>query len=120
MQHIRFDNEKKESQMKNKPSQGEPKARFVRGRHDDGNAFFPDPADGPAFANDELGQELAEDFLASATSADHIAEETRSALVTEELGGPFIESDGAEEFADDIDESNPIDAEPAGRPSPMR
>jgi len=91
-----------------------------QGRHDDGNAFFPDPGDGPAVTNDSLAQELAEDFLESATSADHIAEETRSALVSEEIGGPFLENDGEEEFADDIDESNPLDAEPAGRPSPMR
>lgn len=90
------------------------------GRSDDGNAFFPDPGEGPAVTNDSLAQELGEDFVSSVTSADHAAETTRDEMVTEEIGGPFVESDSLDEFADDIDASNPIDAEPAGRPSPMR
>lgn len=100
--------------MKSKPD------REKLGRSDDGNAFIPDPGEGPANANDPLAQELAEDFVSSVTSADHANENTRSEMVTEEIGGPFVETDGMDEFADDVDESNPLDAEPAGLPNPMK
>lgn len=91
------------------------------GREDDANAFLPDPSDGgPMRASDSLAEELGEDFVASITSGDHAAEETRSADYAEEFGGPFIASRAEDEFADDIDESNPIDAEPESLPAPMR
>jgi hypothetical protein len=61
-------------------------------RKDDGNAFFPDPEGGEAHAgNDTLAENLAEVFLESATSGEERAEEALNELVTEELGGPFLE-----------------------------
>ena len=70
-----------------------------RGRSDDGNAFIPDPGDGPAHAPDELAEELAQEFLQAATSGEDAGTEARAVEVTEERGGPFVESTAGEEFA---------------------
>lgn len=58
-------------------------------RKDDGNAFFPDPGNGPAHTTDGLAQELAEEFLSGARSGEQIAEDTLNAEVPEEEGGPW-------------------------------
>ena len=91
-----------------------------RVRDDDGNAFLPDPGDGPALTSDDLAQELAEEFLIAATSGEAIAEDALNAAVTEDEGGPFVISSASREFAYDIDESNPVDAKRESLPSPMR
>jgi hypothetical protein len=44
-------------------------------RHDDGNAFFPDPGEGPARAPDDLAESLAEEFLEAATTGDVVHED---------------------------------------------
>ena len=81
-----------------------------RGRSDDGTAFMPDPdpAEGvPARIDDSLAENLAEEFVEAVTGADDPVEEALEAVVPEELGGPFVETTAADEFANDIDASNP-------------
>ncbi len=58
-----------------------------------------------AQSNEALSEELGEGFIQAATSGE--SESDRSDQVTaEENGGPFIETEGAEEFAEGTDESN--------------
>ena len=92
-------------------------ARKHAGRSDDGNAFLPDPGSGPAHTDDDLAEEIAEDFIASATSGEEAGVDTRDAAVPEEFGGPFVMSNARIEFADDTDLSNPEGAEPAAFPT---
>jgi hypothetical protein len=89
-------------------------------RSDDGEAFLHDPEGGPARTRDLLAETLAEEFLQSATSAQEVTEEVRDAIVPEELGGPFLQAAADEEFADDVDEANPSDAEKAAFPTAIR
>ena len=86
-------------------------------RSDDANAFMPDPESGPARIRDDLAENLAEDYLQAATQGMEV-EEDHDQIVPEELGGPFVETSAAEEFALDTDEANPEDAsrEPLPRP----
>jgi hypothetical protein len=86
-------------------------------RSDDGNAFMPDPEDGPARIRDDLAENLAEDYVLAATQGPEV-EEDLDQIVPEEFGGPFVETTAAEEFAHDTDEANPLDAsrEPLPRP----
>jgi hypothetical protein len=78
----------------------------ARPRSDDANAFIPDPGDGPAHTDDDLAESLAEEFVGGATGVD-ADDEAREALVSEEIGGPFIETSAAEEFAEGTDDANP-------------
>jgi hypothetical protein len=73
-------------------------------------------------SHEELSEFLAEEFLRSATSGEEDTEEALDAVVPEELGGPFIESDAGEEFGrtavglpDDAEEER--GAEPSAFPS---
>ena len=86
-------------------------------RSDDGNAFMPDPEGGPAIIQDDLAENLAEDYLQAATQGMEV-EEDHDQIVPEEIGGPFVETTAADEFAHDTDEANPEDAarEPLPRP----
>ncbi len=79
-------------------------------RPDDGNAFFPDPGQGPARVKDDLAEELAEEFVESATSGEEGGEESLNADVPEDSGGPFVQTTGGTEFADGTDASNPEEA----------
>jgi hypothetical protein len=90
-----------------------PRAR----REDDANAFFPDPNGGPAVAPEPLAEALGEEFIGSATSGQDKRDEEHEEFVSEEVGGPFVETRAKEEFADGVDGSNPIDAEPAPLPT---
>jgi hypothetical protein len=85
---------------------------------DDANAFMPDPEGGPARIDDDLAESLAEEFIQSATRGSD-DDEALEGLVPEELGGPFIETSAAEEFANDTDDMNPPDAEPEPLPRPV-
>jgi hypothetical protein len=86
-------------------------------RSDDADAFIPDPSDdGPARSSDDLAEVLAEDFLESATRGNDVYEDEHERSLPDEVGGPFVVTDADEELADDVDESNPADAEPAPRP----
>ncbi len=62
-----------------------------RHRKDGGRAFMRDPGSGAAHSRDALAEGLAETFLQSATSGEEQAEDVMNELVTEELGGPFLE-----------------------------
>jgi hypothetical protein len=86
-------------------------------RSDDADAFIPDPSnDGPAHADDDLAEVLAEDFLESATRGNDVFEDEVDRSLPDEVGGPFVVTDAEDEMAEGTDESNPADAEPAGRP----
>ena len=85
------------------------------GRYDDANAFMPDPDGGPAHIEDDLAEGLAEEFIQSATRGSD-DDESLEGVVPEELGGPFVETSAAEEFANDTDDMNPPDAEPEPLP----
>ena len=82
------------------------------GRSDSGEAFLPDPSEGPVAVDDDLAEMFGEDFVLNATTGGgDAAEEKLDQIVDEEFGGPFIETTAAEEFAQGTDESNPEDAE---------
>jgi hypothetical protein len=80
-------------------------------RADSADAFIRNPDDGPIRLDDDLAETLAEEFVHSATSGEEQTEEALDQMVPEEIGGPFVETSGTEEFADGVDESNPADAE---------
>lgn len=86
-------------------------------RADDTHAFVPDPSKGDARVHDDLAEELGEGFLATATSGQESGQEALDAVVEEELGGPFLETDGEHQFAPGTDRSNPRGAEPAAFPT---
>jgi hypothetical protein len=86
-------------------------------RSDDANAFMPDPEDGPrAFAT--IWRRTWRKITVQAATQGMEVEEDHDQIVPEELGGPFVETSAAEEFALDTDEANPEDAsrEPLPRP----
>jgi hypothetical protein len=85
-------------------------------RADSADAFIRNPDDGDVNVEDDLAESLAEEFVHSATSGENQAEEALDQIVPEEIGGPFVETSAEEEFADDVDESNPTDAEPEPMP----
>jgi hypothetical protein len=66
---------------------------------------------------DDLAEELGEAFVQSATSGEEAGLEMANAETEEERGGPFVETTAEVEFADDVDASNPEDAEPAALPT---
>ena len=63
-----------------------------------------------AIRRDPLAEELGESFLRTATGGDEVDDEMLEEVSPEEMGGPFIVTTGAVEFAHDTDESNPPDA----------
>jgi hypothetical protein len=79
-------------------------------RSDGADAFIGDPDEGPSRSDDDLAEALGEQFVQSATSAGDVTDEALEQVVSEEIGGPFIESSPEEEFADGTDASNPPDA----------
>jgi hypothetical protein len=96
-----------------------PKSRLLP--PDSGEAFLPDPRGGaPARSRDAFAETLAEEYVSNATNAEEMTEDARNALLSEELGGPFVEVAAEEEFADTVDETNPADTEPAPFPTAIR
>jgi hypothetical protein len=98
-------------------------AHMHRNREDDGTAFIADPyrdSRQRVHAYDPLAEELAEEFVASATGAEEVGAEMRDQVFTEEAGGPFVETTGAQEFASGTDASNPLSAERAPFPTATR
>jgi hypothetical protein len=85
-------------------------------RSDDGNAFIPDPEGGPARTSDDLAETLAEGFLQGATQDDDADDAALDGFVSEEIGGPFIETSAAAEFASGTDGSNPAGAKREATP----
>jgi hypothetical protein len=86
-------------------------------RPDSGVAFLPDPGDGPARVDDDLAEELAEDFLTSATGSGETLSDDGEGEVPEEMGGPFVYTSAREEFARGTDKSNPRSAEKEAFPT---
>jgi hypothetical protein len=74
-------------------------------RDEDPSGFIAQPRSG-----DDLAENLAEEFVASATSGENQEEEVLDQEVPEERGGPFVESTAGAEFAWGTDASNPKDA----------
>jgi hypothetical protein len=72
---------------------------------DDDRAFLVGP-----WRHEPLAEELGREFVEAVTSGQNDGVELRDQTVLEELGGPFVETTGGEEFDDQPDESNPIDA----------
>lgn len=70
--------------------------------------------------DDNLAETLAEEFLVAATSAEEASEDVRDEVVTEELGGPFLEVSASEEFDRAPDESNPLGADREPFPRAVR
>ncbi|MGA7123721.1 MAG: hypothetical protein WBY94_26690, partial [Polyangiaceae bacterium] len=60
----------------------------------------------PRSPGDDLAEELGEEAVERATSGED-EEEALEEVVPEEQGGPFVETNAAQEFAHGIDASNP-------------
>ena len=63
--------------------------------------------DGGARGSDSLAEEMGAEFVEAATSGEDQNQDVRGQEVTEEVGGPFVETSGATEFASGTDASNP-------------
>ena len=61
------------------------------GRPDLGEAFIPDVARTHEQLIDDEAESYAEEFIASVTSAESPFEDARDEVISEELGGPFLE-----------------------------
>jgi hypothetical protein len=70
-------------------------------------------------ARDGEGEEMGESFVENATGVDDASMTRREAQTPDEVGGPFVETTGATEFAKGTDKSNPKNAtrEPVPRPN---
>jgi hypothetical protein len=77
-------------------------------RRDGADAFFPESS---PHTGDALAENLAQEYLESATSGEERGEEALNELVSEEIGGPFIETSSALE----PDELAPRTREPGRR-----
>jgi hypothetical protein len=97
---------------KRKPGQASPApAAHRHERTDDAHAFVRDPSEGRGGpVGDDLSERLGEEFVEAATSGEAPDDEKFDESVTEDIGGPFVETSAAEELADDTDETNPEDA----------
>jgi hypothetical protein len=80
---------------------------------------MPDPGDGPAYIDDSLAENLAEEYLESATRGEPAVDDVLEEIVPEEIGGPFLETSGGDEFASGTDGANPPDAEREPLPRPL-
>jgi hypothetical protein len=60
-----------------------------------------------SWRDDALANELAAETIEKMTSGEDGGVELRDEFVDEEIGGPFVESTAGQEFADDVDASNP-------------
>jgi len=58
-------------------------------------------------SRDPMAEQLGQSFVAIALSGEDLEQDIFDQVVPEEVGGPFIETDGGEEFARGTDESNP-------------
>jgi len=64
-----------------------------------------------ARSSDSLAEELGESFVRAATSGEDDETAVLDQVVAEELGGPFVPTTGADEYAEGTDESNPDGAD---------
>ena len=75
------------------------------------------PAELDFSKNDDLAQQLGAEFVRDVTSGNQGVADWRDEETEEERGGPFVITTGGVEYADGVDESNPIDAEVAAEPT---
>jgi hypothetical protein len=61
----------------------------------------------PRSPRDDLAEELGEEVIEKATTGGEDADETLDHVVPEERGGPFVETNAGQEFAEGTDASNP-------------
>jgi hypothetical protein len=78
--------------------------RKQSGAHEDAPRAF---IEKPRSPSDDLAEELGEGVVEKATSGEDKAEDVLDQIVPEEQGGPFIETNAAQEFAHGTDASNP-------------
>jgi hypothetical protein len=78
------------------------KSRESAGPRTDGEAFIHG-----ARTNDDLAEQLAEEFVEAATTGEAEGEDVLNQLVPEERGGPFVVTTAGTEFAEGTDASNP-------------
>jgi hypothetical protein len=77
-------------------------------REDGGKAFVNEET---GSSRDEFATEMARDFLTAAETGKEVLDELSDEEDPEEEGGPFIITNGSQEFAGGTDESNPADAD---------
>jgi hypothetical protein len=93
---------------------------------DSGEAFIPDPrGHGPARAQDQLAESLAEEYVEAATAAEDVRPEVNDEVFTEEVGGPFVEAPGGMEESEEEEEEaeeplaeETLETKPAHAPRP--
>jgi hypothetical protein len=61
----------------------------------------------PRSPDDDLAEELGEEVIEKATTGEDEGEDALDQVVPEEQGGPFVETNAAQEFAHGPDPSNP-------------
>jgi hypothetical protein len=71
----------------------------------------PDRAFVGAQPTDDLAEELGKEAVTAMNEGGDELAEARDQTTVEELGGPFVNTTGAQEFADGVDASNPSTAE---------
>ena len=96
------------------------KKRKPEERHDRANAFLAEPETGQGPRPDDLSEYLGENFLSAATGGDDGDAALHDELNIDELGGPFIETDAAVEFAGDDEEEARTPAEREAFPTAVR
>jgi hypothetical protein len=89
-------------------------------RHDRANAFLAEPETGQGPRPDDLSEYLGENFVSVARGADDADAAHHDELNIDELGGPFIETDGGVEFAGDDEEEARTPAEREAFPTAVR
>lgn len=73
------------------PARGVDTAKLhIPGHADEAWAFLPDPRAGSSRTEDDMAEDLAEDFLVSATAAEAVGTQPRETALEEVLGGPFV------------------------------
>src|SRR6266478_4783896 len=70
-------------------------------------------------ADDDLAEELGEEFVQSATSGGQAAQDIRDEEVPEESGGPFVETSGRSEFEPPKTRSPPPSRQRVKRSDPL-
>ena len=96
------------------------KKRKPAERSDRANAFVTEPETGEGPRPDDLSEYLGENFVSAATGGDDGDAALHDEMDIDELGGPFIETDEAVEFAADDEEEARTPAEREAFPTAVR
>jgi hypothetical protein len=92
-----------------------------RPRSDDADAFLPDPDGGPVRSREDLSEFLGESFVKSVVTGDDTEEGMQEEITPDEVGGPFVSTDGAQEFGDSRDPASEDEpGEPEAFPTAVR